>query len=349
MNKRFIAILLAGLVMLSVMPGVVSALPSGATDAVQSHNVTLSDYNVATDTDTDGYELGEGVDVIYINVTGTIDDTNTTILYIDYTKEDGSTVADAEVWIPGGTAVGTWITESTNITDLVDITDITDNDPFDDTGTFNIVATVTREGLHQGVGGTDSAKGGFITETNLDTTQRTAKWQGYYGNISGKITLADSQAHYMYNWTWTAAKGGEVIATTNTSIPYWSGVAVVSTTERDDGTNGINAKWGWESDQSDDADATFSDATYDLVVAGTTLTNTIATADDAILPTGQGWKTAVIKDSSSIDSKDDYLFVGIINNDGTAFDSTTKDFQMIVPVGDTPTSTETYYFYVEMT
>ena len=356
MNKKLnmkISTFIAGIMLVSVLAMVVpmvSALPQGATDTVQSNNVTFGTYNLTGGSYTStGFALGEGTATLWTHVVTYDLKTSDGLLglTVTYIKEDGST-GTVDVNYTINQSVSYWMSDT--VVNLVNVTSIAKTSGGTViSGNIEFVATVNREGLYQAVGGTDIAKGGFITETNFDTEQRTAKWQGYYGNITGRIVLEDSQKHEMYNWTWNSSKGGEVIATTNTSIPYWTGVTNVTTTERDETSNGINAKWGWETDQSDDADATFSNDTYDLVVAGTSLTNTIATADDSILPTGKGWKTAVIKDSSSIDSKEDYLFVGIIKNDAEAFDTTTKDFQMIVPVGDTPTSTDTYYFYVELT
>jgi len=56
----------------------------------------------------------------------------------------------------------------------------------------------------------------------------------------------------------------------------------------------------------------------------------------------------VVADQADPTSKDDFLFVGIINAGAVAFDTTTKDFEMLVATPDTGT-VESYYFYVEMT
>ena len=52
-----------------------------------------------------------------------------------------------------------------------------------------------------------------------------------------------------------------------------------------------------------------------------------------------------MKNAASIDNKDDYMFVGIINDNGDSFKggSDTCDYEMIVP-----SSGDTYYFYVEL-
>ena len=194
---------------------------------------------------------------------------------------------------------------------------------------------------------TDDAEGGYITGLNATVEQSTAKWQGYCGNVTGSITLQDSSSNAMFNWDWSAAKGGEVLATTGT--PTWATVYNVTTTERDHASGGINYLWGWQTDQSDDADATFDDGTGSVTVASTDISNTVATTANKILPIDQGWQTLVIADDDSVEARDDYIFVGLICNDKDGVFGSTADYQMIVPVTDTPDTTVTYNFYVEMT
>ena len=191
--------------------------------------------------------------------------------------------------------------------------------------------------------GSNVSQGGYVTEINLTSNQQTGKWQGYYGNVTGTIALKGTGgSHSMFNWDPTIT--GKVIATTLSTTPTWASIANVTTTERDHGTHGINAKWGWSS-TSDDADQTFTATNCGVTIGSVTVANSVGTADNAILPTGEGWKTVVVKNAVSIDNKDDYMFVGIINNDGTSFKEggDTCDYEMIVPSGG-----DTYYFYVEL-
>ena len=66
---------------------------------------------------------------------------------------------------------------------------------------------------------TNASQGGYVTEINLSATTQTGKWQGYYGNITGGISLKDTGGASMFDWTATIT--GEVIATTNSSTPPW--------------------------------------------------------------------------------------------------------------------------------
>jgi hypothetical protein len=193
--------------------------------------------------------------------------------------------------------------------------------------------------------GSNISKGGYVTEINFSTEQRTAKWQGYYGNVTGSIVLEDGDDHEMFNWTWYASKGGEVIATTNDSIPPWESLAATAIDGSDMDT--IGSLWGWESTQSDDARHTFEDHDTSVVIAGISIGTTNGT-DSLGAGNAGDFKEVVLTDGATAIKKD-FLFVAIINDDAIAFDGTAKDFEMLVPVGDTPASTEQYYFYVELT
>jgi len=66
------------------------------------------------------------------------------------------------------------------------------------------------------------ARGGNVTEVNINALTQTRVWQGYYGNIAGEITLDNANNFTFYNWT-AAEPRGQIYATLNTSIA-WTGV-----------------------------------------------------------------------------------------------------------------------------
>jgi len=192
----------------------------------------------------------------------------------------------------------------------------------------------------------DAAGGGYITGIDLTVEGSTAKWQGYYGDIASTIVLEDGSGNQMYDWGAVTTLSGEVFATTADSAPLWANVNSVDATELAAATIGINGLWGWE-DTADDADATF-DTLGTITVAGTTISDTVATATDKILPASQGWQTLVIADAAPVVTKADYIFVGLIQDGATGYNTVAADYQLIVPTPDDETS-ETYYFYVELT
>ena len=44
------------------------------------------------------------------------------------------------------------------------------------------------------------ALAGNVTEININGFSTTQSWQGYFGNVTGTIQLADASDNQMYNW-----------------------------------------------------------------------------------------------------------------------------------------------------
>jgi len=345
MNMRTIGIGIVAIALILAISMTASANPDpvGVNPDVQTTSVVFGSYDLDTNTytDTTANRLGEGNNTIYLHATTAITSAaaGTEILNISYTKEDGSTgfvlseavtVQDDGHWYAGLTVV-----------DLVDITAVTLESGTTDAGTVEIVANVTRQALYQGVGGTDDAQGGFVTEIDLDATACTAKWQGYYGDLTGAIKLGDSQGNYMFEWAWDASKGAEVIATTNTAIPTWSSIAAT------DGTamTAMETLWGWGTADSDGPALTFDHTSDSVTIAGVDVADTRGT--DSLGATVAGDFDEVVITDGATAAKTNFLFVGVMNADKEAFDGTAKDFEMLVATPDTG-ATETYYFYVEL-
>jgi len=200
-------------------------------------------------------------------------------------------------------------------------------------------ATFTDEDRYDPTAENDSAVGGNITKLEISGDILTSKWQGYYGNVSGTITLQDSDDNSMIEWAWTAAEGGIVLATTNSS-PDWSSAFAVAS-----GAN-VNTAWSFTTDDTDSATKTFTDANKSVKVSGTDVTNTACAYTYNSTDIGI-WPTVVVGGLNATGYKDDYLFAGIISNDGNSFNDRTIDFQMIVPTPEDGTG-DTYEFYIEL-
>ena len=186
--------------------------------------------------------------------------------------------------------------------------------------------------------GSSAATGGNITQIDLSVSTSTSKWQGYYGNVSGGITLANSDnSKKMYAWTNSIA--GEVFATQddNMNTSKWTGL-----TNRTGANIDTNFSLG---SASDNATNTFVNESSSITVAGTPYggigNSSVMTYNSSNAPT---WETIALANSTS-PAEANYVFVGVINDDGEAYNGANADFQMIVPVSGSPT----YYFYVELT
>jgi hypothetical protein len=187
-------------------------------------------------------------------------------------------------------------------------------------------------------GASNAARGGNITQANFTgVASQTAKWQGYYGNLSGSVTLGSSTGT-MKSWGWSnesnigyvlATPGwsnesniGYVLATPNSSIPDWSNYTVVS-------SNGdIDTVYQFNTNDVDSADKTFDDTPVStaVVVAGTSHTasneNTVLTWNaDA---SADKWQTTALDYGSPTAGQTQLMmFVGV--NNATAAASAYND------------------------
>jgi hypothetical protein len=105
------------------------------------------------------------------------------------------------------------------------------------------------------------AEAGNVTELSLTAISTTKTWQGYFGNITGTLTLEDSSGYVFYNWTALEPKGN-IFASVNDTISWagvvcfdWAGQAITVDTEE--------ARYGIGDDASDGIDETFGNVGLD--------------------------------------------------------------------------------------
>lgn len=203
----------------------------------------------------------------------------------------------------------------------------------------SVVANTTYSGASSA--GSSAAKGGNITEVDVTVASQTTKWQGFYGNVSGGISLKNSGATSMYDWSGTVA--GEVYATQDSAVnaSEWANL-----TNKTGGQ--IDTVFSFTPGDADSATNTFTVTSTEIDVGS----NTISAAANSEVKTRASngtatWETIALGDTTTT-TKTQFVFASVIrgSSTGDAYDSTTKDFQMIVPVAS---GTETYYFYVELT
>jgi len=166
-------------------------------------------------------------------------------------------------------------------------------------------------------------------------------WQGYDGNVSGAIFLGTASSDRMYQWS-VSSMAGEVFVTQDSSVTLTEWEALQARAGAD-----IDTDFSFTAGDSDSATNTFDTNPSAIIVAGQSIdggANTAAMTYNA--SNTSTWTTIALAGSSPAEAN--YVFVGVISNDGEAYDGTTKDFQMIVPENEA-TGTETYYFYVELT
>lgn len=200
------------------------------------------------------------------------------------------------------------------------------------------------------------AEAGNVTSLQIIATKITSRWQGFYGNVTGNITLADSSSNAMYNWIETAPRG-EIYAVNDSAIPVWDDVFCFNFTnnlsagsivvQRFNGTD-LERTLGLGPTDADGVDETFNRTfSGSFQVAGNSISSTSGCRTVALNVNGgyqeQSFQEVLLTDNNSI------IYTAILENSQTGFQGAPTDFQMIVGEnGDTAPPTS-YYFYVELT
>ena len=201
------------------------------------------------------------------------------------------------------------------------------------------------------------SEAGNLTPIFVSGQRVTARWQGYFGNVSGGITLADAAGNSMYDWG-LANPSGEIYAANHSSVA-WSQIFCVNfsanlaeeTLNRDT----LNRFLGYVTDAekaSDDSinktfNQTFGTDGSTLIVGSRTFTQTdncsMTTLNDATGYQTSRFKEVLLTDNTSI------VFTSILENDQNSFSTAPADFEMIVGVNGTVSGvTRTYFFFVEL-
>lgn len=220
------------------------------------------------------------------------------------------------------------------------------------------------------------AVAGNITEVTLFGISPTEAWQGFYGNVTGVITLEDRHGNVMYNWS-AAEPQGRVYATNDSNI-NWSGIKCFNysgnTSRGEINITTVETMFGISNFDYDGVNETFGNGTlpdgtaYSVdggsdhpsfvvgivpIAEGSCPATTTHETDEgyAHRRTGEHFIEVMLTDKRNI------VFATIIENRTTdqfddiyGFDNVTHDFQMLVlddgHEGDTnPTD---WYFYVEI-
>lgn len=197
------------------------------------------------------------------------------------------------------------------------------------------------------------AEAGNVTELQINITKQTDHWQGYYGNISGTITLDNANNFTMYQWSGLADVGGNIFATEASSVTWTSIIcANLSSNMSKDNCKGqgeeclniteMENMFGMNPDDADGVDETFT-STKDITIDTVDLTNCPATnlyQNDSSQTTYWNETLLTVNDTETL------IFAVNVEDDMFGFNYQSWDFQMIV--GENEGAGKTYSFYVEL-
>lgn len=200
---------------------------------------------------------------------------------------------------------------------------------------------------------------GNVTEVNLYGISTTKAWAGYYGNITGTITLQTSDGYVFYNWTSIRPKG-EIYAATVNSIT-WADIKCfdyAGGAGQPGDLTWAETLYGIDSVDEDGFNETFLAQTNNAFQVGTVPigANTCQTANTYVYglggPNGNDFENVILTDAVNL------VFTTIIenhnagdNSDVTGFDNRPHQFQLLIAEdghdGQEDTTT-TYYFWAEI-
>jgi hypothetical protein len=200
------------------------------------------------------------------------------------------------------------------------------------------------------VGTTVEAQAGNVTLLSINDTRTTLRWQGYYGNVTGRITLEDGSGDRFYDWN-IASPQGEIYASNKTSVSWTTiqcfnyskaaGEQVITLRNLEDSYN-MNAT------DKDGVNETFNATYQSTFKVGT---KTISSADSC--PTAYTFVNSLQQASSFpevllTDNVSAIVYTALLEQDATGFDGLTHDFQMIVGENGDDAAVTNYYFFVEL-
>lgn len=235
---------------------------------------------------------------------------------------------------------------------------------------------VDSERAPEDTAGSYDAIAGNVTELNVFAYTTTQTWQGYFGNVSGTIQLADSNDRVMYNWTLSSPEG-EVYATEEANVD-WTNIqcfnhTATNTTADDSANRGGTSQFGLNMTevenryniQFDDVDG----LNETFTINGTNVDNGVGEKHDMFYTNnlqfteGECLAMGVFDNTNgTIDNNfeevllyspdsEALIFAAILDEEDVAgFDSNNHDFEMLVLEDGhgTDVASRLYYFYVEL-
>lgn len=180
---------------------------------------------------------------------------------------------------------------------------------------------------------------GNVTELNITGTAITTHWAGFFGEISGSLTLENSAGDVFYNWSGLNSISGEVFASTDNAVS-WGGIGCASAAE----VVTLETNLGIAATDADRIERTYtSNAHPAFSVGGAPLTgcNSTNAFVNSALETSSFYQVLLT------DGEGDAVYTTLINESLVGFDTVAHDFQLLVGESDAAGVTS-LYFYIEL-
>ena len=194
--------------------------------------------------------------------------------------------------------------------------------------------------------GTASAWGGNITSLNLTINSTTLHWQGFYGIVTSSLRLASGNSSNVSTLKlWNVSNiNGQIYVSQSSNVNFSALNSTSASLANVDsafsflsGANDAASQTG-----ADSSNPSFNVGQYAVAANSYPHITTFNSSGSAV------WREVVMRHATT-GTESDFVFVGLLNSSGVAYNGESAHFQVIVPensAGDT--SVTTYYFYGEI-
>jgi hypothetical protein len=196
------------------------------------------------------------------------------------------------------------------------------------------------------------SNGGFITQIDIyPQFNQTQNWQGFYGNVSGIISLKGSGEHEMYNWTMNMTNTS-IYASTEGSFINYTSLYNVNLTR-------LDYLWFGNEVMADTIGYTYKTFTGNRSFVNTSL-------NASHVETIAGFHDYVVQSNadSALTNKSDVLWAAVVTDNKLNYKNVTSNYELLVPVDNKNlrnslnnadhaysadnTTGDIYYFYMEI-
>lgn len=216
----------------------------------------------------------------------------------------------------------------------------------------NVTVNASSRRVESVQGFTVPAQAGNVSQLIINDTRVTTHWQGYYGRITGVITLDDGKNNTLFDWQLTNPVG-EIFASNSSSV-NWGNITCVNLTSNISGSgtrSKLNASiledtFNISYTDADGINETFNYTFTDSLTVGETIIASSYNCPLVYLYTNNAAQQAdfqevLLTDNTSV------IFTAPLENDLSGFEGSPWDFQMIVPENRAAGTTD-YYLFVEL-
>lgn len=185
---------------------------------------------------------------------------------------------------------------------------------------------------------------GRITTIAFNVTQQDYDWKAYAGNITGKLSLDDSNNKTIFDWN-LATIAGEIYATRKSTTVTWADIVCANAGNVTAEQNALNIG----ASEADSIANTFDNGNHDAFSVGTvSFSANSCTYSDYTYVNGVPQTTNF--DEILLTDQTGYLvYASLLSDAVTGFDGETYDFQILLPDDGDASGNTAYYFYAELT